>query len=95
VQETGRCSRGTEYALTSPQVLGLAAVALLALGAVLVVERHVVEPTAAARATGKPVVAVTSAVGLPVGMLLRGSLAFRRSPRTAVAGEMVLLGVAA
>jgi EmrB/QacA subfamily drug resistance transporter len=67
---------GTEYAWTSPQVLGLCAAALLALGLLLAVERKAAEPLLPPGLLANPVIAVTSAVGLLVGMVLLGSLAF-------------------
>jgi len=67
---------GTEYAWTSPQVLGLAVVAALALGLLLLVERRAAEPLLPLALFANPVVAVTSAVGLLTGLVLIGSLAF-------------------
>jgi len=67
---------GTQYAWTSPQVLTLAGAAGLALGLLLLVERRTAEPLLPPTLLANPVLAVTSAVGLLVGMVLLGSLAF-------------------
>jgi Major Facilitator Superfamily len=67
---------GTEYAWTAPQVLGPGAVAALAFGLLLLVERRAAEPLLPLALFANPVVAVTSAVGLLTGLVLIGSLAF-------------------
>jgi EmrB/QacA subfamily drug resistance transporter len=67
---------GSQLAWTSPQVLALAAAAALALGLLVLVERRAAEPLLPPTLLANPVVAVTSAVGLLVGMVLLGALAF-------------------
>ncbi|HEX7091558.1 MAG TPA: MFS transporter, partial [Longimicrobiales bacterium] len=67
---------GIAYAWTSPQILVLGAVALLALAAFLVVEQRAKEPVLPLRLFANRTFRVTAAIGLIVGFALFGSVTY-------------------
>ncbi|MDQ2666370.1 MAG: MFS transporter [Gemmatimonadota bacterium] len=67
---------GGTYAWTSPSMLGMIAVAALALAGFIAVEHRAVEPVLPPRLFAEPAFAITSAVGLIVGFALFGSITY-------------------
>ncbi len=67
---------GTDYAWSSPFIIGLGVAALLLLAGFLVAERRAAEPVLPPRLFRNRVFAVTSAVGLIVGFALFGSVTY-------------------
>jgi len=67
---------GVAYAWTSPQILVLGAVALLALAAFLAVEQRAKEPVLPLRLFANRTFRVTAAIGLIVGFALFGSVTY-------------------
>jgi len=67
---------GTEYAWSSPTMLALVAVAVLAIAAFLLAERRAAEPVLPLRLFGNRAFAVASVVGLIVGFALFGSVTY-------------------
>ncbi|MFI6229371.1 MDR family MFS transporter [Micromonospora echinospora] len=67
---------GNEYAWLSPQILGLGAVALLALGAFVLVERRVTEPILPLGLFANRNFALVSVVGFLLGFAMFGSMNF-------------------
>lgn len=67
---------GTSYAWTSPMIVGLAALSVLALIAFVAVERRVPEPVLPPKLFRNRVFVVTSAIGFVVGFALFGALTY-------------------
>ncbi len=67
---------GGTYAWTSPTIVGMIAVATLALAGFVAVEQRAAEPVLPPRLFAEPAFAVTSAVGLIVGFALFGSITY-------------------
>ena len=67
---------GGEYAWTSPQILGLAALAALLLGAFALQERRARNPLLPLRLFRNPIVAIGTATAFVVGMAFMGAIVF-------------------
>ncbi len=67
---------GTEYAWTSPTILGLALAAIALLTAFVVVERGAVEPILPLRLFSDRVFSVSSAVSFIIGLAMFGAISF-------------------
>ena len=67
---------GTSYAWGSPQIIGLAVLAVILLGAFIVVEHRAAEPVLPPHLFSDRVFSVTSAIGLVVGFALFGSVTY-------------------
>jgi len=67
---------GGEYAWTSPQILGLAALAVIFLGAFALQERRAREPLLPLRLFRNPILAIGTSTAFVVGMAFMGAIVF-------------------